>query len=89
MQPQFLNIKLTTESIDILINAMREIPMPHKISNDLIVDLHTQRKNELDAIAAAEKAKAEKKVNKAKPVKKAAAEPAPAAPTGGEDDMLS
>lgn len=94
----FLNIKLTSQSIDILINAMREVPMPHKISNELIVDLHTQRENELKAqadaeaaatkaAAAAAKAKAEKKAAKVKaPVVTAE----PQAPTTTEvDDPLA
>jgi hypothetical protein len=92
----FLNIKLTNESIDILINAMREVPMPHKISHDLIVDLHTQRDNELKAQAdaaqaaakaeaAAAKAKAEKRAAKAKP----AAPAAPVEPQPTEADILS
>lgn len=76
---EFLNIKLTSMSIDIMIQGLRELP--HKVSHDLIVDLDTQRKNELKAQADQPEKRVVKRLNK-KPMA-----PAPA-PTPA-DDILS
>lgn len=46
---QFLNIKLTAASVELIIAVLRK--RPHDEVHDLVMDLHTQMLNETKALA--------------------------------------
>lgn len=69
----FLNIKLTEASIDLCIGVLRKLP--HEQVHDLVMDMNTQKVDELKRIAAENKEPKPAKVTKVKLPKVKPAEP--------------